>query len=232
MKLNYSVAFTLILLTLMLGASYMSGRLGYTLGHEALKGVTQPDTRPTSKIKSRKRTSQQPAAVVMLKEEDILATVKARIEGKGKNVKPQKPQAQNKQSSSKETPAQKTQLAKGDVLQPGFPIISQNQGVTLEMLSARYFGGALLLKVNFKNEGTKVVRFLYSFLDVTDDQGRKLRANTEDLPAELPPNGKTFSGTVRIPMTLLDDVKKLSLTLTDYPDQQLLLQIYDIPVNK
>jgi hypothetical protein len=69
-------------------------------------------------------------------------------------------------------------------------------------------------------------------LDVTDDQGRALSANTEDLPWELPPNGKIFSGTVSISTALLDDVKKLSMTLTDYPEQQLQLQMLDIPVER
>ena len=100
------------------------------------------------------------------------------------------------------------------------------------MLSARYSGGSLLLKLNFKNEGAKAVQFLYSFLDVTDDQGRTLSANTQDLPEELPANGQIFSGTLSIPMVLLDDVKKLSLTLTDYPEQQLRLQVSNIPLIK
>ena len=226
MKLNSTLTLTLMLLAMMLGAGYISAVWGFTMGHEALKAVTQPDARPTSKIKIRKRTSQQQAPVVMLKEEDILTTVKARIEGMGK-VKPEKRLEPDKQGNLQQAPAQNTLTA---ALQPGFPITSRDQGVTLEVLSARYSGGALLLKVNFKNESSKVVRFLYSFLDVTDDQGRTLSASTENLPGELPPDGKTFSGTVRIPTFLLDDVKKLSLKLTDYPDQKLQLQTSNIPV--
>lgn len=228
MKLNYTVILTLILLILMVGAGYISGVLGFAIGREALKGVTQPDARPVSKIKNRKAASAQKEAVVMVKEEDILTTVKARIEGKGKNVKPEKSQSQNKELSK--TPTPKIQPV-ADVPQPGFPITTQNQGVTLGVVSARYSGGALLLKVNFKNEGDKTVRFLYSFLDVVDDQGRALSANTAELPTELPPNGKTFSGTMSIPTALLDDVNKLSMTLTDYPNQQLQLQVSNIPVN-
>jgi hypothetical protein len=229
MKLNLTVVFTLILLALMLGAGSLSGIWAFNIGHQALKGVTEPDVRPRSRIKERNGTSQQQAAVPILKEEDILTSVKAWIEGKGKHAKPEKSQDENK-NSSKQTPAQKTLSAAGDALQPGFPITTQNQGVTLKVLSARYSGGSLLLKLNFKNEGTKVVQFLYSFLDVTDDQGRTLSANTEGLPAELPANGQSFSGTVIIPTALLDDVKKLSLTLTDYPEQQLRLQLSGIPV--
>lgn len=227
MKLNYTVTLTLILLTLMAGAGYTSGLWGFAVGREALKGVTQPDARPSSKIKNRKAASAQQGGVVMLKEEDILTTVKARVEGKGKNAKPEKPQPKNKELIKK-TPAPKTQVV--DVPQPGFPLTTRNQGVTLDILSARYSGGALLLKVNFKNEGDKPVRFLYSFLDVTDDQGRALSANTEGLPTQLPANSKTFSGTMSIPTALLDDVNKLSMTLTDYPDQKLRLQVSDIPV--
>lgn len=230
MKLNYTVVLTVTLLTLMLGAGYMSAVWGFALGHSALKSVAQPDARPTTKLKVRKATSPQQKAVVMLKEEDILATVKRRIEGKGKNAKPKKPQAPSKKLSSKETPADKTRSPEEYASQPGFPITSRNQGVTLEVLSARYFGGALLMKVNFKNEGSRAVRFLYSFLDVTDDQGRPLSASTEGLPGELPPNGETFSGTVSIPAALLKDVNKLSMTLTDYPNQQLRLQMPEIPV--
>lgn len=102
----------------------------------------------------------------------------------------------------------------------------------MQVLSARYTGGALLLKVNFKNQSSRAVRFLYSFLNVMDEQGRTLSANTEDLPEELPADGTTLSGTVSIPTALLDNVKKLSLMLTDYPDQKLLLQIPAIPVTK
>ncbi len=100
------------------------------------------------------------------------------------------------------------------------------------MQSARYSGGDLLLRVKMQNKGADSVRFLYSFLDVTDDKGRTLSASTEGLPAELPANGPTFSGTVSIPTALLDDVNKVSLALTDYPAQQLKLEVSNIPVEK
>lgn len=229
MKLNSTVALTLVLLILMLGAGYGSAILGFTVGLEALKGVNQPDARPTNKIKLRKQKSGQQGAVVMLKEEDILTNVRARIEGKGKKVKPEKPSLEN-QNSTNQTSSQK-QMAT-EISQPGFPMINKKQGVTLEVLSARFSGGALQMKVNFKNEGDKSVRFLSSFLDVTDERGRALSANTEGLPWELPPNGKIFSGTVSISTALLDDVKKLSMTLTDYPEQRLRLEMLDIPVNR
>lgn len=225
MKINSTVALSLTLLLLMIGAGYMSGVLGFTVGSEAIKGVTQPDARPTSKIKQR-QTASAAGKVEMLKEEDILAKVKARIEGKGK-AKPE-PKKPNKQVSTTTQP--KAQLVAQEVLQPGFPLINRDRGIILEVLSARYTGGALQLKLNFKNEGEKTVKFLYSFLDVKDERGRAISANTEGLPTELPPNGKTFSGIVKISSNLVADVKKLSLRLTDYPDQQIQLQVPAIPV--
>lgn len=95
MKLNLTVVFTLILLTLMLGLGCMSGIWAFNVGYTALKGVTQPDVHPTSKMKGRKgrkgTTSLQPGAVAMLKEEDILTSVRAWVEAKGKHAKPEKP---------------------------------------------------------------------------------------------------------------------------------------------
>ena len=110
------------------------------------------------------------------------------------------------------------------------PIKGKDQGVTLEVVKINQQGGSLLLDVNLRNDSRKAVRFLYSFLDVRDDQGRALSAITDGLPGELPANGENFSGTVRIPTALLNDAKQISLTLTDYPDQKLQLKISKIPV--
>lgn len=226
MKLNSTAILTLVLLTSMVGSGYVSSMLAYGIGREALKSVTKPDARPATKIKTRKPTSQKEGAVVMLKEQDILNTVKARIAGKGKKVRPQKV----RQTSQSNTMPPKAQLvAAKETPQPGFPISNTNQDVTLSVTSARYSGGALVLKLDFKNKGDRTVRFLYSFMDVTDDRGRALSANTEGLPEELPPEANN-TGTISIPTALLDDVKSLSLQLTDYPEQQLQLQVANIPV--
>lgn len=229
MKLNLTVVFTLTLLTLMAVAGAVSAKIGFQLGHAALKDVTQPEVHNTRQLRDRKGTL-QPGAVTMLPEEDILTSVNKWIESKGKHPKPEKPQEEKKKSVTKpQKPVKKDRSA--EATQPGFPIATQNQGVQLEVVSAHYSGGSLLMKVNFKNEGTKNVRFLYSFLSVADDQGRALSATTEGLPEDLPANGQSFSGTVSIPINSLGDVKKISMTLTDYPDQQLHLQVAEIPIN-
>lgn len=107
---------------------------------------------------------------------------------------------------------------------------SNSKGVAFTVKSLHYSGGDLVIRVNIQNQGTTSVRFLYSFLDVTDDKGRTLSAITEGLPAELPPNSREFSGAINIPTALLDDVNKISLSLTDYPGQELKLYVADIPI--
>jgi hypothetical protein len=233
MKLNSTVLLTLILLTLMLGAGSVSGLLGFNLGSSALKGVTTPDGRPITKFTSSKTTNTQQGGVELLKEEEILKIVKSRIEGNTKSTKSAKlGEDEEEKNSNKPKAQEKPPAAADDKPQPGFPVNTENEGVLLSVQSARYSGGDLILKVKMQNKGADSVRFLYSFLDVTDEKGRTLSAITEGLPAELPANGSTFSGTVSIPTALLDDVKKISLALTDYPAQKLKLQVADVPVER
>lgn len=230
MKINSTILLTLILLTLMLGAGSVSGLLGFNMGSSALKGVTTPDGRPTTKFTSSKTANAQQGGVELLKEEDILKIVKSRINDKGKSAKSEK--LDEDEEESKPKAKEKPKEVVEEKLLPGFPVAAENEGVLLSVQSAHYSGGDLILKVKMQNKGADSVRFLYSFLDVTDEKGRTLSAITEGLPAELPANGPTFSGTVSIPTALLDDVKKISLALTDYPAQKLKLQVSDIPVER
>jgi hypothetical protein len=232
MKLNSTVLLTLILLTLMLGAGSVSAFWGFTVGSVALKGVSTPDARPTTKYASSKSSNPQSGGLLLLKEEEILKIVKARIEGKTKAAKSEKSEDDDYDTSEKKKPEEKPQDIAEEKPQAGFPITAESEGVTLAVQSARFSGGNLLLRVKMQNKGSDSVRFLYSFLDVTDDKGRTLSASTDNLPAELPGNGPTFSGTVSIPTALLDEVKSLSLALTDYPAQKLRLEVSNIPVEK
>ncbi|QSV63537.1 MAG: hypothetical protein HEQ26_13065 [Dolichospermum sp. DL01] len=229
MKINTTVLLTLILLTLMLGAGSASGFLGFTLGSMALKGVTTPDGRPATKFNSSKANNPQQESEAFLKEEDILKVVKSRISDKKKGNKPDKSEEEEIKITQ---PQPQEKSVAPETSQPGFPITAESEGVTMSVKSIRYSGGDLLLKVNMQNKGGDSVRFLYSFLDITDDKGRTLSAITEGLPAELPAKGAEFKGTISIPTALLDDVKQISLSLTDYPAQKLKLQLSDIPVEK
>ena len=81
-----------------------------------------------------------------------------------------------------------------------------------------------------QNNGSQVVRFLYSFMDVTDDRGRPVSASTSGLPGELPPNGQVYSGTVRIPAIFLQGSNSVSLSLPDYPSQSMRLSVSNVPI--
>jgi serine/threonine protein kinase len=111
-----------------------------------------------------------------------------------------------------------------------FPMKSQQKGVTLEVLSVSKQGESVLLNVKLKNEGANSVRFIDNSLNVTDERDRTLFKTTDGLPQELPANGQEFSGTVTVPTALWEGARRLSLTLTDYPNRQLQLKIPEIPV--
>ena len=82
--MNPAVAFTLILLSLMIGSGVISASWGFTLGRQALTGVRQPESRPTSGTPiSRSNAAAGQKAVVLLNEQDILQDVQARINGGG-----------------------------------------------------------------------------------------------------------------------------------------------------
>ena len=113
MAVNSTVVLTLILLALMFGAGVTSSVWGFTIGREALKGTTQPDVRPSNNAGSGKQGN--PASkdqVSILKEKDILKTVKARIEGR--DPEKTKPQANTKtdKASPKAASAKKTGCGK------------------------------------------------------------------------------------------------------------------------
>jgi hypothetical protein len=229
MAVNSTVVLTLILLTLMFGAGVTSSVWGFTIGREALKGTTQPDIRPSNNAGSGKQGTQATKdQVSILKEKDILTTVKARVEGRDPDKTTARANTKADKASSK--PATKKSVAPNASAK--FPLNSRDGGITLEVSASSQRSNSMLLDVSMKNEGSQPVRFLYSFLNVTDDRGRALSASAEDLPAELPPNGQVFYGTVSIPIALLENAKEVSLTLTDYPGQKLQLQISGIPVAK
>lgn len=227
-KLNPTAVLTITLLALMLVGGVLSGIWGFALGREALKGVSQPDARPTAK-KNPKDSQLASKPLIFRKEDDIIKTVKTRLQDKGKDVKPEKKEADN---NANEKSATKAEAAQKTPTQPGFPISAKDKGVVLEIRSARQQEGFLRLDVSLKNDSAQPVQFVYTFLDITDNWGRPLSANTEGLPGELPANSQAFSGTVNIPNSVLENADQLSLTLTDYPEQKVRLQAAGIPIAK
>lgn len=220
--MNPTILVSLALLGLMIGAGTTTGSWGYKLGREALKGITQPDVRPTNSLTGANNSLSGKGEVVFLKEKNILANVNKAIASGGA--------AKEKKAPDKSAKAEEEKAKAAAASEKKLPIVSSDRGVVLEVYKVRRWGNSLVLDVNLKNEGDQSVRFLYSFLNVTDEQGRVLSASTEDLPGELPPNGRKYYGIITIPIALLDDAKQLSLGLTDYPNQNLQLKMSGIPV--
>lgn len=99
MKVNPTVALTLVLLALMGGAGIVSAGWGYALGREALKGVTQPDVRPATAGSEDAQSQPRHQEMMIVPEAKILEEVKGRISGSGANAQPG-----NAQSSTVQPP--------------------------------------------------------------------------------------------------------------------------------
>lgn len=218
MKVNSAVVLTLTLLALMIGAGVSSAIWGFALGSEALKGVTQPDSRPLSTPPGQKKATARSTKATILKEEDILETVAARIEGGNEAVQ---------RSGSARTKSLDDSTV--DV-QANFPISTANRGVTLDVTQVRKQGNRLIIDMDLRNDGGRSLRFLDSFLIVMDEGGRTVDATPEGLPRELPPYSETAKSQVFIPYDMLRNSRTLTLSLTDYPEQQVQLELSNIPI--
>lgn len=215
MRFNLTVVLTLLLLAVMGGAGFASATWGFRVGDQALKGISTPDSRPTKKPVTGGRTPAGGEGLMFLREEDIFAKVKADVEAKGGTTEAKPPSEAKPAATANQ-----------------FPLQVKNQNIALNIDGVTQSGSSLLLEVRLKNEGNQTIRFLYSFLNLTDDKGRALSAVTQGLPGELPPTGEEFSGKISIPIALLADAKNVSLSLTDYPDQKVQLKINDIPLGR
>lgn len=229
--MNSTVVLTVVLLLLMFGAGIFSSAWGYRLGREALKEITQPDVRP-SNLTGKSDQPLRKAPLSLLTEKDILASVKKQIDGGEEATQDESSeQATEQEIAQQPQPTPEAEAEESNTSDSEeYPVVSRDGGVTLEIDSASRRSNSLQFKVSMKNESDRSIRFLYSFLNVTDDQGRALSASVENLPGQLPPDGNIYRGVVSIPTALLDDASELTINLTDYPDQQLQLQVSGIPI--
>lgn len=232
MKINSTVKLTLLLLLVMSGAGTASAYLTYQAGKEALKGVSQPEINPTKKLIDGSTKSSEATQFKPIDEKTILIKVYNHTHQKNKPAESK--EKGEKQSSATEEQtlqwANYTQDTDKLQTQSNLPLKVEDQGVSLKVDEATNQGTTLSLKVNLQNTGTTPIKFLYSFLEIKDNQGRSLSAITEGLPEELPPMSENFVGMVKIPQALVENSQTLSLNLTDYPDQKLKLNIADIPI--
>ena len=228
-RINLQSTFLLIfvLLLMMLAGGSASAYIGFLMGTEALKVVTQPDTNSQEPVTKTKNRAGSYKGLKIIAEREVLVNVYDHIYNQTKKEqdrKSQKPLTQAKTSLV-------TNQGEPEKIPSGFaPIKDSSGGVTMEVSQAKFQGNSLILGVNLKNESSKSVRFLYSFMDVRDDQNRTVSAITEGLPGELPANGQEFQGNLIVPLSLLNNSRNISLTLKDYPEQELELKLEKISV--
>ena len=234
MNVNPTLALTVVLLSLMVGAGIFSGSWGYNLGRDALQGITQPDTKPGTSTSPTEPLAPRRAEVPLLNEAEILAEVEARMQGN-----PSEPVAAPAEESAQDkaqTPEPTTEVSDSFITyaasQAQLPVISQSEGVIFQVLAVQYEADALVLQVSLENQSDRPHQFLYSFMTITDEQGQNFDGSTQGLPGELRPASGPFYGTVSIPIALLDNAQTLSLALTDYPEEQVRLQMSNIPVSR
>jgi hypothetical protein len=228
MKMNSAVVITSLFLLMMMGAGSVSAMFGYKLGYESLKGVSQPNVNPTRKLRDAETSETENKGLVLVDERKILVKNYDYIDAHKNKKKTNTNEVKNEDKPAKETQESEEKDKKEQVL----ALKTENQAILLEAVKISEEDVSLLLNVNLQNNGNRAVRFVYSFLEIKDDKNKILSAIAEGLPSELPANGNKFSGTVRIPLSLLRESEKLSLTLTDYPDQKIQLKIDNIPVLK
>jgi hypothetical protein len=228
-SIKSTLLFILALLFLAIAFGVGSGFWAYSQGTKALEGVKSPDDNPTKKLTG--KLKENPAKQPYLLDEKKLIKEFSAMANKPQNVEKTTPEKSEteKDSSTKDKEKQK-EKEKENKIESDLSLSTQKDNVTLDLLKVRREGNSLTLDVNLRNDGSQPVRFLYSFLEVRDDRNRALSAITDGLPSDLPNGGEIFSGTIRIPTALLDNVKSLSLTLTDYPDQKIELKIDNIPI--
>jgi hypothetical protein len=211
-----------------LGAGAAAGFLAYKFGSQSLEAIKSPPQSPAQKLPLDNPSAQKSSqGFQIISEKDILVKVYDYVHAQ---KEARKNKSVNQQSStSKEETIPQDSPPKSE--QKSFlPLRGQDRGVTMEVTDINEQQDSLLLTVNLKNNGQETVKFLYSFLDIKDEQNVSISAIATGLPTELPANGQNFSGQISIPLSLLNDSKKISLSLPDYPEQNLLLQIPAIPI--
>lgn len=223
-KIDPSIKRTVLLLVFMLGVGSVCGVVGYVFARQSLKGITQPATNPF--LKDSNDLDRRPRqGADFLNEKDLIAKVKSQTSSANVAKEWKKPSPKPKKSKSTD------QKQKDEPSKPkSFPIKVQNQGMSFEVKSLTTEDDTLILNVALQNTSDQTIQFVYTFLDITDEQGQALFSEIRGLPTEFKPKGEIFFGTIKILDVPPETVEKVSLSLNDYPDQKVKLDIQNIPV--
>ncbi len=212
MKLKYikrdrALLLTSILLMLMLAAGLFSGIIGFTLGHAALKGVTQPDIRRSNKGTTENTKTR---GLEVLPEKQLIAD------------------AQDIMGIDRKAEAAKFKTDEKAALV--FPIESKDQGITMIIKSAKLEGTNLKLDVALSNQGSQPIKFNQGVLTIVGDKEQNVPFSVAGIPPSLAANGKEVGVKVLIAKTAIPTGSNLTLRLTD-TDRKLQIEAKDVPVS-
>ncbi len=221
---------------LIVGAGVASCLVTYHLGREALQEVSQPATDPTT---NGNEWTGQAGTLVLLRESDIIALMKARMQQVNVSLSNSPPAARPSRPPSPANPvlspspsAPPTSPAPVSIISPSPAspaLITYSGGVSLQVNSIQQQSGYLQLQLTLRNQGNQEAQFSNLGLVVTNDQGEELSARSQGLPANLPPHSSPYPYLVRIPLALVDRSKVLGLSLVS-DDQRVQLELPAVPV--
>ena len=223
-RIDRATRLTLFLLAGVLSLGVVSAVLGFLFGHESLKGVTQPDMNPFVGVSAPQQQYPRQGGY-LIKEKDVLAKVSretktvAKPDEHKKAAKPD-PKAE-KAANGKPTPPPKTSL----------PMAVQSQGVRLDVRSMTPTSDGMTLEVTMQNDSPREVQFLYDFLDISDSQSLFLSTEVKGLPTKFTAKSEKYSGVIKVFGAPASEVKWISLSLSDYPDQRIELKIPKIVID-
>jgi hypothetical protein len=227
-KGDRTLLLTSVLLFFMLAAGILSGVLGFVSGHEALKGVTQPDIRPNNN-KGSNPANINTKGLELVPEQELIATVKKQMgveepKKDAQQAKDAKQKAAVFEKAVKNDPKTGLPIAK-------LPIIREDQGIRLTVKSIESKGSNIELRLTLSNYGSQPVNFGQGTINVINDRSQGIGSSTSGLPNSLAATGKDSQITLTIPKNALDKVKSVSLQLTDV-DKKLQLEASGVPVGK
>jgi hypothetical protein len=228
LKGDRTLLLTSILLFFMLAAGIISGVLGFVSGHEALKGVTQPDIRPNNN-KGGNQQHINTKGLELIPERELIANVKKQMgldepRNDAQQAKDAKKRAADFEKAVKTDPKTGLPIVK-------LPIITQDQGITMTIKSIAIKGNNVKLEMTLANQGSQPINFRQGAMTVTNDRSQVVNATTAKLPGSLAANGREVKVILVIPKNALDKVKSVSLQLTDV-EQKLQLEASGVPVGK
>ena len=211
MKLKYikkdrALLLTSVLLMLMLAAGLFSGIIGFTMGHAALKGVTQPDIRRSNKGTTENTKTR---GLEVLPEKQLIA------------------EAQDIMGFDRKAEAAKFKTDEKAALV--FPIESKDQGITMIIKSAKLEGNNLKLDLALSNQGSQPIKFDQGVLTIVGEKEQNISFSAAGIPPSLTANGKEVGVKVLIAKTAIPAENNLTLRLTD-ADRKLQIEAKDVPV--